>query len=362
MVTSSDSDKEKVNNDDDDELLTKTYNIQKKKSYTKTSQFNSVELIPKFEFECLMQGYRVDPKDNDDNSIPDNCEVSFESIIHTNNIVQLGWKSHTPELISLERYHSHLSRQKLWLPGTTILQDAMENDSAQKSKEVNNLSSNSTNLIEAETLIIQNDPPYINSRLINLGNLDEDHSNNELPTLVENATVLSVIDSSLNEKHHVSYEDGLSSDISFPYYDSKAPYQRSEQNKIETHDMYTKLQSLYQNRNVDTKLSLFICGQNKTFATFRFPATNGVLDITSKKNMFFVDADNLNDPLYVTYKYQCCIATATTKRGSLGADGKYIYHGIVHLSLCALGHHEYPTGRFVLLQVIKRVIFTTHYP
>ena len=30
MVTSSDSDKEKVNYDDDDELLTKTYNIQKK--------------------------------------------------------------------------------------------------------------------------------------------------------------------------------------------------------------------------------------------------------------------------------------------------------------------------------------------
>jgi hypothetical protein len=52
----------------------------KKKSNTKTSEFNSVDLIPKFEFECLMQGYRVDPKDNDDNSIPDNCEVSFESI------------------------------------------------------------------------------------------------------------------------------------------------------------------------------------------------------------------------------------------------------------------------------------------
>ena len=63
-----------------------------------------VPLISKFEFECLMQGYRLDPQENDDNNVPDTCEVGFETTIHSNNVIQLIWTSHPIEIVKVENH------------------------------------------------------------------------------------------------------------------------------------------------------------------------------------------------------------------------------------------------------------------
>jgi hypothetical protein len=335
-----------------------------------------------------MQGFRLDPQENDDNSVPDTCEVGFETTIHSNNVIQLIWTSHPIEIVKVESYYRHLAQNRLWLSGTrpnkiddddglikklplslvepqfpSVEQPAINDlSSSVQIPGILNIINKQTKVIDLVDLSTKSNPSHVQIPEITLINSNlniqpsteinydvVDHN------MVENISTTSSTNSKLSEPHRhdevLSPFDIFSHDIiSFPHYDSKAPYQRSDQHKNETFELYTNLQKLYKSRNIDTKYTSIICGQKKTFATFRFPATNGVLDIRSKKVMFFVDADTLNDPLFVTYKYQCCIATATVKRG-LEIDGKYQYHGIVHMSLCALGHAEFPIGRFVLLQV-----------